>query len=72
MIKPSLRVTKRYNIFTLPSEGALFVIGLIYVIATLLIALHAVIGDAWTIKEWILYILVCLFGGITSILYASA
>ena len=64
-------MTEKFSLFTLPREGAMFAIVIFYYVVTIVMTWQAAIGDAWTIKEWTLYVIGSLLAALTLFLYSS-
>jgi hypothetical protein len=67
----NLRIHQNNFIKTYPSRYYIFVAFLITLVGTGVFGLYAVLADAWTVKQWIIFTVICVLIGLKSLIYTA-
>lgn len=67
----NLRVHKNNFVRVLPSSFYYLLTFLIALIGVATVGIYAVLEDAWTVREWILFGLVCVLVGLKALIYTA-
>jgi hypothetical protein len=65
------RVHQNNFVRTYPSSPYILVSVFITIIGVAVIGIHAVLADAWTVKEWLLFTIICALLGLKSLIYSA-
>ena len=71
LIARNLRIHQNYFIKPFPSNTYFLIAFVIAYIGTAIAGIYAVISDAWTVKEWLLFAIVCVFLGLKGLVFTA-